>query len=134
LGSFLVRAYDQSEHYERTGNGRRPRNDHRYKRNLVISGICGLLSIAVAGQALGADTFNGTYTGKRVLTKGSGPTCPTDDVSVTIQGSAVTFTNNGFRNFALGFDPHEDGSFSETYVDIGGWAVFVQHRWGHSGG
>jgi hypothetical protein len=49
-------------------------------------------------------------------------------VSVTIQGSAVTFTNSGFRNFALGFDPHEDGSFSETYVDIGGWAVFVQGR------
>jgi hypothetical protein len=108
---------------------------HRYKRpprkrserRIVLSALCGMIGLAAVEPALSAEnTFDGAYTGKRVLTKGSGPTCPTeDDVSVTIHGAELTFTNSGFRNFALGFDPHQDGSFNQTYVDIGGSAVFV---------
>ena len=49
----------------------------------MIAGICGL---AAAASALGADTFDGVYTGKRVLTKALSLNCePSDDVSVTIQ-------------------------------------------------
>ena len=88
-----------------------------------------MLSIAVAGQALGADTFNGTYTGKRVLSKGSGPTCPTeDDVSVTINGNVLKFSNSQFHDFALSFEPHLDGTFGQIHADIGGSSVLMQGR------
>jgi hypothetical protein len=53
------------------------------------------LGLAVEGiPALGAaHTFDGDYSGKRVLTNGSaGPVCPAeDDVSVTIHGNTLTF-------------------------------------------
>jgi hypothetical protein len=73
---------------------------HRYKRppqesstsgpthRLMALAIYGLLVFAVAEPALGAaDTFDGIYIGKRVLTKGPDPQCvPSEDVSVTIHG------------------------------------------------
>ena len=47
------------------------------KRGLAVSGICGAMCL-LAGLALAADhTFDGTYTGKRVLTKGSASVDPT---------------------------------------------------------
>jgi hypothetical protein len=97
---------------------------------LMVSAICGLLVVAVAEPALGAaDTFDGVYIGKRVLTKSSGPACPTqDDVSVTIHGAELTFTNSQLRNFVIGFDPHQDGSFRQIYTDIGGASVLIQGR------
>jgi hypothetical protein len=103
--------------------------EKRAERRIVLSALCGMVGLATVEPALSAEnTFDGAYTGKRV-TKGSGPTCPTDDdVSVTIHGAELTSTNSGFRNFALGFDPHQGGSFSQTYVDTGGSAVFVQGR------
>ena len=65
------------------------------------------LFLAVAGiPALGAEhTFDGDYSGKRVLTKGSvGPDCPAeDDVSVNIHGIAMTFTNSALKKFVIGF-------------------------------
>jgi len=39
------------------------------------SGMCGLLGLAAAGPALGADSFDGVYSDKRVLTKGSTQQC-----------------------------------------------------------
>ena len=73
----------------------------------MIAGICGL---AAAASALGADTFDGVYTGKRVLTKALSLNCePSDDVSVTIQGGAVTFTNSVLRDFSIAFNPHQTG-------------------------
>jgi hypothetical protein len=98
------------------------------RRRLVVWGICGLIGLAAAGPTLGADTFDGAYTGKRVLTKGSSPQCvPSDDVSVTIQSGALTFTNSALRDFSIGFDPHQDGSFRLMSV-IGGDAVFIRGR------
>ena len=96
----------------------------------VTLGICGLIGLAVIDRALGAeDRFDGVYTGKRVLTKGSGPTCPSgDDVSVTIHGRVLTFTNSALRDFPLSFDPYRDGSFGEIYTDIGGAYVLVHGR------
>ena len=88
------------------------------------------LCLAVAGSpALSAEhTFDGDYFGKRVLTKGSaGAGCPAeDDVSVTIHGETLTFTNSALKKFTQGFFPAPDGSFGETYTDAGG-AVFHYH-------
>jgi hypothetical protein len=92
----------------------------------VIAGICGL---AAAASALGADTFDGAYTGKRVLTKGSGPACPTDDdVSVTIHGGALTFTDSALHDYSIGFDPRPDGSFILISTGLRGAGVLIQGR------
>jgi hypothetical protein len=108
------------------------RTAHRRKRpphsRLLVWGICGLIGLAAVGPTQGADTFDGAYTGKRVLTKGSGAACPTeDDVSVTIRGGALTFTDSALRDFSIGFDPHQDGSFRMMSV-IGGDPVLIQGR------
>ena len=104
----------------------RLRREHR----LVVSRICGLVCL-VAGPALAADhTFDGVYSGERVLTKGSrDPTCPAEDgVSVTIHGETLSFTNSGLRKFTQPFFPGPDGSFGQTYTDEGGRAVHYHGR------
>jgi hypothetical protein len=74
--------------------------------------IMGMSLIGLAGPTLGADTFNGTYTGKRALTKGPTQECvPSENVSVTIDGEVLSFTDSTLHNFAIGFAPHPDGSF-----------------------
>jgi hypothetical protein len=92
--------------------------------------MCSLAFLAVAGPALGAgDSFDGHYTGKRVLTKGPAGQCPTEEgVSVTIQDGVLTFTNSALQNYAIGFDPHPDGTFTETHVDAGGAIVEIRGR------
>src|SRR5262249_37719471 len=66
----------------------------RLARRLVASAICGMIGVAVAGPALSADTYDGAYAGTRVLTKGPDQTCPAkEDVSVTVHGDTLTFTN-----------------------------------------
>ena len=86
----------------------------------------------VAGiPALGAEhTFDGVYSGKRVLTKGSASSmCPAaDDVSVTIHGETLTFTNSALKKFTEPFFPGSDGSFGETYTDEGGAVVHYHGR------
>ena len=52
---------------------------------------------------------------------------PSDDISVTIQGATLTFTNSALRDFSIGFDPHQDGSFRLMSV-IGGDAVLIRGR------
>jgi hypothetical protein len=90
------------------------------------------LCLAFAGSpALGAEhTFDGDYSGKRVLTKGSvGPDCPAeDDVSVNIHGIAMTFTNSALKNFVIGFFVRQDGSFNQIHTDVDGTAVHVVGR------
>jgi hypothetical protein len=90
---------------------------------------CCVICLFVAGPALGADNFDGTYTCKRVLTKGADQTCPTeDDVSVSIQGEALKFTNSKVRGYIIGFEAHPDGSFREVSSDIGGATVSIEGR------
>ena len=109
---------------------------YRYQRppgrclRLMVSGLCAMIGLAVIDPALGAeDRFDGVYTGKRVLTKGSNQTCPTeDDVSVTIRGEALTFTNSRLHNFTIGFEPHPDGSFDEISAGDEGAFVSIQGR------
>jgi hypothetical protein len=92
----------------------------RYERRKVLSAIGGMIGLAVVGAALGAEnTFDGVYTGKRVLAKDTGgPGCPAaEEVSVIIQGKMLSFTNSELKNFVVAFNPHQDGSFLEIYVD-----------------
>src|SRR4051812_8363218 len=95
---------------------------------LMVSGLCAIL--AIADQAFGAENgFDGVYTGKRVLTKGSNQTCSTeDDVSVTIHGRTVTFTNGRLRDFTIGFHPHPDGSFNQISAGVEADFVLIQGR------
>ena len=77
------------------------------ERGLAASGICGVMCL-VAGLALAADhSLDGTYAGKRVLTKGSaGPTCPAEeDVSVTVHGETLRFANGVLRALLKLFIP-----------------------------
>jgi hypothetical protein len=91
--------------------------------------MCGMISF-VGASALGAEyRFDGIYTGKRSLIKGSGQVCPVkEDVSVTINGETLSFTNSVLKKFVIGFYPREDGSFSQTYDDEGGDEVRIQGR------
>jgi hypothetical protein len=62
----------------------------------------GMICLLV-GPALSAEPehkYDGVYTGKRSLTKGTASiTCPAeDDVSVTIQGETLTFTNSALHD------------------------------------
>jgi hypothetical protein len=86
------------------------------------------MGFAVVGPTLCAEnTFDGVYMGKRVLTQGSDPTCPTEEnVSATIHSDTLTFTNSALRNFAVGFAPRADGSFGEIYTGVGGSAVLIK--------
>lgn len=87
-----------------------------------------LLSLATPRVTL-ADPFDGTYTGKRVLTKGDTPTCPTEDnVSVTINGNVLTFTNSALKDFGIGFYPQPDGSFDKVDTEMGGDVVTIRGR------
>jgi hypothetical protein len=94
---------------------------------VVVLRICGLIGLAVAGSAWGADTYDGTYTGTRLLTKGPDQTCPgKEDVSVTIHGETLTFTNGSLRNEGIMFDPRPDGSFGEISAGTGGSVVLIR--------
>jgi hypothetical protein len=98
-----------------------------YPYSLMIAGIFGLL--AAAGPTLGADTFDGTYTGKRVLTEGSPRQCiPSENVSVTINGEVLRFTDSALHNYAIGFAPHPDGSFGSISTGNGGGAALIRGR------
>jgi len=87
------------------------------------------LCLAVAGSpALGAEhTFDGDYSGQRVLTKGSCPAA-VDDVSVTIHGETLTFTNSALKKYVIGFFARQDGSFDEIHTDVDGDTVHVVGR------
>jgi hypothetical protein len=91
---------------------------------------CWVLCLAVAAwPALGAENFDGTYTGKRVLTKGSDPTCPKEDpVSVIIRGETLTFNASALHDFTTGFDPRQDGAFGQIDTGTGGSTVSIQGR------
>jgi len=100
----------------------------RSRRLAAALGLC----LAVAGSpALRAEPmFDGVYTVKRSLTEGrAGPTCPAEeDVSVTIHGKTMSFTDSALKKFAIGFYPSQDGSFGETYQGEGGDTVNIRGR------
>ena len=92
-----------------------------------LASALGLCLAVAGGPALGAEhTFDGTYSGQRVLTKGS--CAAADDVSVTIHGEALTFTNRALKKFVMGFFVSQDGSFDEIHTDVDGDTVHVVGR------
>jgi hypothetical protein len=111
---------------------------HRYKRpprkrterRIVLSALCGVVGLVAAEAALCAEnTFDGTYTGKRVLTKGPNAPCvSSEDMSATIRGGVLTFTNSALHNFTIGLDPRLDGSFSVISRARGGRSVLIKGR------
>jgi hypothetical protein len=86
---------------------------------LIVAATSGLW-LGVAGiSAVGAEhNFDGVYTGKRSLTKGAaGPNCPAEDnVSITIQGETLTFTNSAYKNRTQKFRPAPDGAFGYNLI------------------
>jgi hypothetical protein len=116
--------------------GRIVRTAYRYKRppsrclRLMTSGLCLMIGLAAAAPVFGAEKkFDGAYTGKRVLTKGSDQAClAEDDVSVTVYREALTFTDSRLKNFSIGFDPHPDGSFNEISTGDQGAFATIQGR------
>ena len=99
---------------------------------MVSTIVFGLICL-VAGSALSAEPehkYDGAYTGKRSLTKGTAsPTCPTeDDVSVTIDGETLTFTNSALKKYTMPFDPSPNGSFGQTHTDESGAVVHYHGR------
>ena len=87
-----------------------------------------LLSLATPPAAQPV-SFDGTYTGKRVLTNGDKTFCPTEDnASVTIKGDNLTFTDSNAKDYTIDFSPRSDGSFSELSAIIGGAVVAIRGR------
>ena len=108
------------------------RSKSRLERRLMLSLIFGMICL-VAGPALSAEPehkYDGVYTGKRSLTKGTASTtCPAEDeVSVTITGETLTFTNSALKKYTMPFDPGPDGSFGQTHIDEGGGVVHYHGR------
>ena len=106
------------------------RLESRPERRLMLSLIFGMICL-VAGPALSAEPehkYDGVYTGKKSLTKGTvSARCPAeDDISVNITGEMLTFTDSLYKNFPMPFFPGTDGSFGQTHTDQGG-AVFHYH-------
>jgi hypothetical protein len=101
----------------------------RCERRRVALTTYGLVWLAVAGSAMGENTFDGVYTGNRVLTSGSTAVCmAADNVSVTISGHKFSFSDSLVQDFTIAFDASPDGSFAETYQDIGGGTVTIKGR------
>ena len=71
--------------------------------------------MALATPAFGAEnSYDGTYTGERVLTKGDPAACMAKDpVSVVIHGNQFTFTNSRAKDYTMSFTPQADGSFEQ---------------------
>jgi hypothetical protein len=91
--------------------------------------ICGTVGLISVGPVGAQNTFEGVYTGKRVRTKGTDPTCPREDaVTIIIRDQSLTITHSTLRNFTTGFDPREDGSFGQVYSDGGGGIMSIQGR------
>jgi hypothetical protein len=83
-------------------------------------GLCVAVTVIPALSA--EHTFDGVYIGKSTV----GPNCQAkEDVSVTIHGETLSLTNSVVRNFVIGFNPHQDGSFHEIYTDQGGATVNI---------
>jgi len=95
----------------------------------TLAVICGIACLAITEPTMGAGSpLDGDYAGKRSLTDGSpSAQCPAeDDVSVTISGQKLTFTNSAVKNFGIGFDPGSDGSYEQIFTEKGSATVFIK--------
>ena len=88
------------------------------KHGRVLSVICWIVLLAAPSATL-AGPFDGTYTGKRVTTKGDEGSCPTEDVTVVIKDGTLTFSDSNAKVYTISFDPHPDGSFRQLSANMG---------------
>jgi hypothetical protein len=97
------------------------------RRALPLTAAC----IALAVPAFGAEnSFDGTYTGERVLTVGDPATLRGHAASATIQGDQLTFTHSAEKGYTIGFSPRADGTFVQLSANTRGVAVNIR---GHIG-
>lgn len=92
--------------------------------------LCGMICIAVSAPSYGAEnTFDGVYTGKKVRQEGPPDSCVAeDDVSVTIAGEILTFTDSTTKNLKIDFHPKRDGSFMKAYDALSDKYLAVQGK------
>jgi hypothetical protein len=92
--------------------------------------VCSVACLAIAAPAaLAAGPYDGDYVGKRILTKGPTDDCPANEnVSVTIQDNVLSFTNSQLQNYAIGFFPEPDGTFTINHVDADGNTSEIRGR------
>ena len=106
------------------------RSKSRPERRLMLSLIFGMICL-VAGPALSAKPehkYDGVYTGKRSLTKGTlSTTCPAeDDISVTITGETMKITTRE-KKYIMPFYPRPDGTFGQIPMSNGGSGFLHYH-------
>lgn len=88
--------------------------------------------IALAVRAFGAENYDGTYKGERVLTKGENGACVAKDpVTIVIHGDELTFTDSRVQDYTMSFTPEADGSFEQLSTTGSDAAVSIR---GHIGG
>ena len=91
--------------------------------------VRGAAVLAIAEPAVAAgESFDGSYIGRRTLTKGPAQRPTDESVSVIIHGGVLIFTNSQLQNYAIAADIQPDGTFTDTHVDIGGDVVEIQGR------
>lgn len=98
--------------------------------------VYSLAVFCIAGPAIGAGaSFDGEYTGKRVLTKGPADACVAEEnVSVIIENAALALAYRGwpaaggYIAYATGFDPRPDGTFDIGHDDLPGSVVKIHGR------
>jgi hypothetical protein len=93
----------------------------------IVVAIAALV-LGAAAPNLGARNFDGTYTGKRVLTKSVAGCAAEPDVSATISGQTLEATSSGVRDFAIGFVPRSDGSFRMKATSVAGGKALIKGR------
>ena len=100
---------------------------HRRRHTLPL-----IACIALVVPAFGAETsYDGTYTGERVLTKGDPAVCiAKDPVSVVVHGEMLTFSNSKAKDYTITFAPRTDGSFGQLSANISGLVVHLEGQFG----
>ena len=86
-------------------------------------------ALFIGGSAWAAGPYDGNYTGTRTRIDGPDQLCPAqEDVTASIQGKLLTFSNSKLQNFQIGIDPTPDGSFGDVYPDNEGNSVNIEGR------
>jgi hypothetical protein len=100
----------------------------RRMRLAACSLACLVISISTPVAPADA-SYDGQYTGKRMLTDGPADSCPAEEnVSVIIQGDVLSFTDSALMNYGLPFNPEPDGTFTVDHVDESGVLMEIQGR------
>jgi hypothetical protein len=94
---------------------------------LVVSSVA---CLAIATPAVEAgDSFDGNYTGKRILTNVPADDCPAEEnVSVTINGNVLTFADSALQITPLAFTLSRTGHSTSESLDGFALSLDIQSR------